>query len=65
MYPHRIGGNGLRSQLPAWAQYHSLAPMYYRGAAAAVVVYSITDAVSCRCWRGMRAAALPLTLSSV
>ena len=39
--------------------------MYYRGAAAAVVVYSITDAVSCRCWRGMRAAALPLTLSSV
>mmetsp|Transcript_35362 Transcript_35362/g.72210 ORF Transcript_35362/g.72210 Transcript_35362/m.72210 type:complete len:201 (-) Transcript_35362:98-700(-) len=27
-------------------KYHSLAPMYYRGAAAAVVVYSITDAAS-------------------
>ena len=26
-------------------QYHSLAPMYYRGAAAAIVVYSITDQV--------------------
>lgn len=27
-------------------KYHSLAPMYYRGAAAAIVVYSITDAAS-------------------
>lgn len=26
-------------------RYHSLAPMYYRGAAAAVVVYDITNAV--------------------
>ncbi|KAH9575030.1 hypothetical protein CY35_01G090700 [Sphagnum magellanicum] len=27
-------------------RYHSLAPMYYRGAAAAVIVYDITNAVS-------------------
>jgi Ras-related protein Rab-5C len=27
-------------------RYHSLAPMYYRGAAAAVVVYDITNPVS-------------------
>jgi GTPase SAR1 family protein len=27
-------------------KYHSLAPMYYRGAAAAIVVYDITRAVS-------------------
>ncbi len=27
-------------------RYHSLAPMYYRGAAAAVVVYDITNRVS-------------------
>ncbi|CAI0543244.1 unnamed protein product [Linum tenue] len=28
-------------------RYHSLAPMYYRGAAAAVVVYDITSMVCC------------------
>lgn len=28
-------------------RYHSLAPMYYRGAHAAVVVYDITNGVSC------------------
>ena len=27
-------------------RYHSLAPMYYRGAAAAVIVYDITNPVS-------------------
>ena len=27
-------------------KYHSLAPMYYRGAAAAIIVYDITRAVS-------------------
>ncbi len=27
-------------------QYHSLAPMYYRGAAAAIVVYDITRKVN-------------------
>lgn len=27
-------------------RYHSLAPMYYRGAAAAVIVYDITNLVS-------------------
>ena len=27
-------------------RYHSLAPMYYRGAAAAIVVYDITNRVS-------------------
>lgn len=27
-------------------KYHSLAPMYYRGAAAAIVVYDITRSVS-------------------
>jgi hypothetical protein len=27
-------------------KYHSLAPMYYRGAAAAIVVYDITQASS-------------------
>lgn len=27
-------------------RYHSLAPMYYRGAAAAIIVYDITSAVS-------------------
>ena len=32
------------------AQYRGLAPMYYRGAAAAIVVYDITRAVSvCLC----------------
>ena len=28
-------------------RYHSLAPMYYRGAAAAIVVYDITSIVEC------------------
>ena len=28
-------------------RYHSLAPMYYRGAQAAIVVYDITNQVSC------------------
>ena len=28
-------------------RYHSLAPMYYRGAAAAIVVYDISSTVSC------------------
>lgn len=27
-------------------RYHSLAPMYYRGAAAAIIVYDITSTVS-------------------
>ena len=27
-------------------RYHSLAPMYYRGAAAAIIVYDITNPVS-------------------
>lgn len=42
-------------------RYHSLAPMYYRGAQAAIVVYDITNEVSqvpalvdcsrfCQCW---------------
>ena len=37
-------------------RYHSLAPMYYRGAQAAIVVYDITNPVSARsmcyfvCW---------------
>lgn len=31
--------------LPFFFQYHSLAPMYYRGAAAAIVVYDITRKV--------------------
>ena len=30
------------------SRYHSLAPMYYRGAAAAIVVYDLTDAESFR-----------------
>jgi len=32
-------------------RYHSLAPMYYRGAQAAIVVYDITNQVdsSCKC----------------
>lgn len=29
-------------------RYHSLAPMYYRGAQAAIVVYDITNTVSAR-----------------
>jgi hypothetical protein len=29
-------------------RYHSLAPMYYRGAQAAIVVYDITNQVSCK-----------------
>ena len=32
-------------------RYHSLAPMYYRGAAAAIVVYDITNRVRLRCAR--------------
>ena len=31
-------------------RYHSLAPMYYRGAQAAIVVYDITNMVSERGW---------------
>lgn len=31
-------------------RYHSLAPMYYRGAQAAIVVYDITNTVSDSCW---------------
>lgn len=30
-------------------RYHSLAPMYYRGAQAAIVVYDITNSVSFTC----------------
>ena len=30
-------------------RYHSLAPMYYRGAAAAIVVYDITNSVRATC----------------
>jgi Ras-related protein Rab-22 len=30
-------------------KYHSLAPMYYRGAAAAIIVYDITRSVSSHC----------------
>jgi Ras-related protein Rab-22 len=30
---------------PGQEKYHSLAPMYYRGAAAAIIVYDITRAV--------------------
>ena len=30
-------------------RYHSLAPMYYRGAQAAIVVYDITNTVSVTC----------------
>lgn len=30
-------------------RYHSLAPMYYRGAQAAIVVYDITNTVGCTC----------------
>lgn len=30
-------------------RYHSLAPMYYRGAQAAIVVYDITNTVSRTC----------------
>ena len=29
-----------------WSRYHSLAPMYYRGAQAAIVVYDVTNQVS-------------------
>ncbi|XP_023264869.1 ras-related protein Rab-5C-like [Seriola lalandi dorsalis] len=31
-------------------RYHSLAPMYYRGAQAAIVVYDITNTVGFGCW---------------
>lgn len=31
-------------------RYHSLAPMYYRGAQAAIVVYDITNTVGSACW---------------
>lgn len=34
-------------------RYHALAPMYYRGAAAAVIVYDITSKVSLMLWRGV------------
>ena len=33
-------------------RYHSLAPMYYRGAAAAVIVYDISSMVSISCILG-------------
>jgi hypothetical protein len=38
------GGCGARKgrALTALARYHSLAPMYYRGAQAAIVVYDLT-----------------------
>ena len=35
-------------------RYHSLAPMYYRGAAAAIIVYDITNQVS-KFWQGLYA----------
>jgi GTPase SAR1 family protein len=41
-------------------RYHSLAPMYYRGAAAAIVVYDITSEVS-----PQPSARLPATRSDV
>uniref|UniRef100_A0A493TKU3 RAB5B, member RAS onco family n=1 Tax=Anas platyrhynchos platyrhynchos TaxID=8840 RepID=A0A493TKU3_ANAPP len=40
-------------------RYHSLAPMYYRGAQAAIVVYDITNQVSTAGWGGGRPGASP------
>ena len=42
--------NGLRTKFEIWdtsgqERYHALAPMYYRGADSAMVVYDITDQV--------------------
>ena len=47
-YSANIMINGQPIQLGLWdtagqERYHSLAPMYYRGAAAAIVVYDITN----------------------
>lgn len=49
-------------------RYHSLAPMYYRGAAAAVVVYDITSHVCAHLsvrvhTKGLRCRALPIVSS--
>ena len=44
---HCFAGRGSRSH--DLRQFHSLAPMYYRNAAAAVVVYDITKAVCTLC----------------
>ena len=44
-----VEGKKVRTQIWDTAgqeRYHSLAPMYYRGAAAAIVVYDITNRVS-------------------
>ena len=41
------------------SQFHSLAPMYYRNAAAAVVVYDITKAVRCLISTSRRPALIP------
>ena len=48
--PQGFHGGALANKLWCWFQFRSLAPMYYRGAAAAIIVYDVTRPVSvCVC----------------
>ena len=52
--PQGVHGETLANKLWCRFQFRSLAPMYYRGAAAAIVVYDVTRPVSVCVCEGVR-----------